>query len=331
MTEFAPAELSGWIRRRPARPPALAVALPVCLLTLAGVTVVLLAAPVGTRAVAMPVFLIGAGIMFSIGLSDLSRTYEPRFALALIIAGLVWSLSALSASGNSALYSVGRLSQWFAQLAIVYLLLSYPSGRLTDTTRRRLFAAGAGLLGLLYLPMALITQFPQPGLWSPCRAGCPGNAFALGHSARLVQDVVVPLREGLTVVLFAAVATVVTRRRRQAELHVGQLYSPIASVAVLEAAAVAFYFVIRAATPGAWALQPLSWIFLLALPGVALASAAGQLYRRVHTADTLDRIARSAGDQPHPPACAPRPGRRAPRPGAEHPSLVPRRVGVVGR
>ena len=74
------------------------LSLAVCLMTSAGVVVVLLSAPVTTKNIALPVFVLGAGAMFGVGLTDLARGGEHRFARAVIVAGVLWSLSALAAS-----------------------------------------------------------------------------------------------------------------------------------------------------------------------------------------------------------------------------------------
>jgi signal transduction histidine kinase len=226
-------------------------------------------------------------------LSDLAQARDVSFARALILAGLVWSLSALSASSEPAWYSLGRLSQWFVELAIVYVLLVFPSGRLLEQTDRRLFAVGALLVGLLYLPTALVAQFPHPALWSTCTSACPSNPFALGHTTpALVTDLVVPVREALTVAVLAAVAVAVTRRWRSAGPLFGQLYAPIAWIAVLQVVVFVLYFPIRRAAPGSWTLPVLSWADALTLPAVALACIAGRTYRRLFAAAALDRIAR---------------------------------------
>src|SRR5205807_1675300 len=82
-------------------------------------------------------------------------------------------------------------------------------------------------------------------LWSTCDAGCPTNAFLLGHQIPAVHDVLVPFREVLSVALFAVVGMVMTRRRTEAEPVLGQAYSPIAWIAVLEAISVFLYAALR--------------------------------------------------------------------------------------
>jgi signal transduction histidine kinase len=269
------------------------VSLMVCLATVVAVALALLDTPRDTRSMALTVFLPGAALMFGLALTDLARAREVRFARALIVTGLLWSLSALTSSRESLLYSVGHVSQWCVALAIVYLLLSYPTGQLAERADRALFACGALLLALLYLPTALIIHhFPSPSLWSNCTTGCPNNAFSLAHSTpAVVRDLVLPLREALTVALFAAVAVGVRRRARRAGPLLGRFYAPIAVFAVFQTAVWAVYFPLRAAAPESSALPIVSWIFVLSVPAVGLACGTGRLYRHFYAANALDRIA----------------------------------------
>jgi signal transduction histidine kinase len=179
-------------------------------------------------------------------------------------------------------------------LAIAYLLLSYPSGRLEGRTEQRLFACGAVLVGLLFLPTVLVAQFPHPSLWSMCSAGCPHNVFSLGTSnPTVVQDVVVPAREVLVVLLFGAIAALLLQRGRRAGALLGQLYGPIAAFAILQILVFAVYYPLRALAPDSESLSSLSWIFVLSLPAVAVACGSGRVYRRVRTGNVLERMTTS--------------------------------------
>lgn len=282
------------LRRASAPANEFSLALTVCLVTAAGVSVALARAPASTRDTALPVFVLGAGAMFGLGLTDIVHGRELRFARALIAAGVLWSLSALTASAEPLPYSLGHVSQWFVYLAIAYLLLSYPAGRLIGTTNRALFAGLALLVGALFVPTLLFGQFPHPSLWSMCTSHCPRNAFSLGRSTPwVVRDAVVPFRDVGAIGLFAAIAAVLIQRTRRAEPLLGQLYAPIATFAVLQAVVFAVYFPLRALAPDSEALTVVSWIFVLSLPVVALACASGRVYRQLHAASVLERLSRA--------------------------------------
>jgi signal transduction histidine kinase len=273
------------------------IVLTACVGTLTVVAVLVLRTMGDAPKLAVTVLIAGAVAVFGVGLSDLVRGRDVRFARALIGAGLLWALSALAASREPSLYSVGRVCQWLVDLAIVYLLLAYPSGRLVGRTDRALFAGGAVLVGLFYLPTALAVQhFPAPSVWSSCTSGCPHNAFALGSSAPgFIHGLLVPAREALSVGLYLAVVVVVRGRGQSAGPLMRRLYAPIAWIALLRVATLALYFVTRRIDPASWTLQLFSWAYVLALPAVALACVAGRLYPRLFAASALDRLARSLG------------------------------------
>jgi signal transduction histidine kinase len=272
----------------------LTVSVTACLATIAAVAPALLSSPAGVRRTALPVFVSGLAVLFGLGLSDLVRGRDSRFARAVVAAGTVWSLSALAASSESTLYSIGRVSYWLATLAVAYLLLSYPSGRLTETVDRVLFATIATLALLLYLPTALVVQeFPSPAAWSLCASECASNAFAIGGSTpALVSDVVVPLREVLTAVVFLAVPVAVWQHRRHAGPLRRRMYLPIAVIAVFQAATLGVFFAVRHAAPTSTSLHVVMWINVLALPTVGVACVLGRAYRRLFAASVLERVAR---------------------------------------
>jgi signal transduction histidine kinase len=274
----------------------------VSLAAIAVVVPVLLSAPPGTRSVAIPIFVAGAAVTFGVGLYDLARGRDLRFARILIFGGVLWSLSALTASAQPTPHSVGRVSQWLVELAVIYVLLSYPSGRLTTRLARRLFAFAALLVALLYLPTALIAQqYPNPAPWSRCTVGCAHNVFALSNSTpAVVSDVIAPLRELLTVALIAVVAAVAVQRSRHSGALVGRMCVPIAAIAVVQVVILAVYFSARAASPMSVQLHVLSWVYVMSLPTVALAAAAGWPYRRLVAAKALGRIARGLRRDPTP-------------------------------
>src|SRR5205085_2131762 len=108
--------------------PAWPVLLATSLVAIAAVTPVVLSAPAGLRGAALPVFVVGVVLLFGLGVSDLAREWDSRFARAVVVSGVLWALSALAVSTTPALYSVGRVAEWLVDVAIVYLLVSYPSG-----------------------------------------------------------------------------------------------------------------------------------------------------------------------------------------------------------
>src|SRR4051812_6595041 len=114
------------------------------------------------RALAVTVHVLCAALPIALGLFRLNRQRDDRFALLLIGTGLAWSVVSFAQSTDATLYSVGRVGAWIVDLMIVYLLLTFPEGRLEGRAERRLFGALVLVVGVLYLPTALLANFPAP-------------------------------------------------------------------------------------------------------------------------------------------------------------------------
>src|SRR4051812_15213105 len=89
------------------------------------------------------------------GLYAVYRNPGGRFGWQLMLAGGLFSPTLLAEASNGTLYSVGRVSIWFAELLLVYLVLACPTGRFTSRTDRRLFGVGVTAVAM-YLLVALL-------------------------------------------------------------------------------------------------------------------------------------------------------------------------------
>src|SRR5919112_6253137 len=87
------------------RPPPADVAMAV-----AAVSVVVLAIAEGADRSVSVVYAIGVALPLGIGLGRPSARPEDRFARLLLGTGVLWALTALAHSDDSALYSLGRLA-----------------------------------------------------------------------------------------------------------------------------------------------------------------------------------------------------------------------------
>jgi signal transduction histidine kinase len=245
------------------------------------------------RAVAVTAHVLCAALPIALGLFRLARRRDDRFALLLIGAGLAWSVVSFAQSSDPTLYSVGRVGVWIVEVMIAYLLLTFPDGRLQGTGERRLARAIVVVCVVLYLPSALLAEFPSPSPYSSCDSACPHNVFLIGSGAEgLVQDVMQPLREALTLLLFAGVAAILIRRARRGPPLVTRVLAPVAVVAVFRAIAIAVYDGLRGGGQVSGAVEVVGVIFLLSLAFVTVGFALGLLARRLFVADALQRLTR---------------------------------------
>ncbi len=230
-----------------------------------------------------------------VGLLVLRRRGDDRFAWLLVAGGLCFSLTALAESREPVPYSAGRVLAWLVEPGLAYLMLTFPSGRVTGHAERILLAAITLVAATLYLPTALLVEhFPEPSPWSTCGTACPPNVFALTDTTpAVVDDALRPLRETLTVVLFAAVAVLLVQRARRAGPLLRLALTPVAFMAAMRAVAMAAYFIARAGGDEQVgpALEALGWVWAMALPAVALSFGAGLINRRAHAAGAFTRLA----------------------------------------
>src|SRR3954470_19129444 len=274
-----------------------------CALGLAAVAVTLATTGQDGSAPAVTADVLGVVLPMTLGLFRLGQRSDDRFARLLVGAGLLWAGATLAQSTDSTAYSIGRVGAWVFELAVVYLLLAFPHGRVTTRVERAVVAAAGLVLVVLYLPTALLAEFPTPSPMATCGAHCPHNAFALTSSSpAFVDDFVRPLREVLTVLLWAAAAVLLVRRSWRSGPLVRHALVPVAGVATFRVVAIGLYFAVRHDDPTSQAAHTLGWVYLYSLPAIALCFAAGLLAQQLFAGTALERL--TVELRPHPDAAA---------------------------
>ena len=218
---------------------------------------------------------------------------KDRFGPMLAAIGFATFLTTLAESDGELLYSVGHVSGWLVDLFLVYLVLSFPSGRLSARRDRALFAATLGVMLLLYLPTALLTtDYLTPASYTSCDgAECPSNAFmVLDSEPAFVGDVIVPLRESLIFLLFAAVMVLITLRVRTATPLMRRTLAPVLSVAVGRFFVFPLALATRAVNPDSASLHGLMWVLALAVPLMAVSFVIGLLRWRLFLAGSISTM-----------------------------------------
>jgi len=240
-------------------------------------------------------------VPIGVGVYATQRAAHRRFGRFLIAAGLVWSTAALAQADSSLAYSVGRVSGWVVIALIVWLILSYPTGRLATKRDRVLGFAIVALLVLLYIPTALLVEaFPTQTPWSACRTDCPANAFmVLDREPAFVDDVVIPLRELLQMGILIGVIARLVARIRGASAPQRRMLVPVLGVALLLLTMYVAFLALRRAEPGLGVVDILGWSVALCVPGVALGFLAGLVSWRLYTARALQRLAVAARRRPN--------------------------------
>ncbi|RKQ93041.1 signal transduction histidine kinase [Solirubrobacter pauli] len=161
--------------------------------------------------------LLIVGVPIAVGLYALRAPINASFGFALLGIGYAWSLTALTESSVSVLFTIGRLSTWLIFPCVVYLLLAFPDGRIAGRFDRALLTFTIVLLVVLFLGTApLVQAFPAKTLWGTCTAECPENAvFLLDAQPGWLIDVIY-VREWLVEALWLGLLWSMFRRWRAA-------------------------------------------------------------------------------------------------------------------
>ncbi|MGH2838899.1 MAG: sensor histidine kinase [Thermoleophilaceae bacterium] len=229
----------------------------------------------------------------TVGLYAWHRRPDERFGPLLVAAGFGWFLTTLAESDDSLVYSVGRVSAWVVEIGLVWLILSFPSGRLTDRVDRMLVQATAALVAVLYVPTALLADaYSTPAPYTSCTDGCPDNAFfAFSSEPAIVDGFFVPVREVLTLVIFLAVTARIAQRVADASPLMRRTLTPVLLVAGVRVLLVAIGTGGRWVDPDSTFAEASSLVIALALPAMAAAFFIGLFQRRLYAADALQQLA----------------------------------------
>ena len=148
--------------------------------------------------------------------------------------GAGWFLATLAGSRDELPHSVGRVAAWLVEIGIVYLMLAFPYGRLPGRPDRWFAGAMAVLVLVLYVPTALLLEtYPLPSHPPSCQTDCPGNAFMIvSAEPAFVREIVRPLREVLSLALFAAVTVWLGVRIHRATRVMRRTLRPVLAVAI---------------------------------------------------------------------------------------------------
>ena len=244
--------------------------------------------------------LVGAPI--AVGLYARHRPPFARFGTLLIATGILAFGTTLAEASSAELYAIGRLAGWMIEPLLVYVVLAFPTGRLQGRVDRALVWATLVVALTLYVSTALLVErFPEPVHWSLCHGGCPDNPFMVaGSEPALIEDVVRPLRELLTIALFAAVALRLGQRLREASRLMRRTLAPVLGVALLRFAAFAVLLGVRRVAPDSEAVRVSLWSLSLAIPLLAVAFLAGLMAWRLFIADAVEHLATRLTAHPQP-------------------------------
>jgi signal transduction histidine kinase len=233
------------------------------------------------------------GLPMAVGLRAFTRHDNARFGLLLAGVGAALLVATLAESNQDLPYSIGRLTGWMVEVLLIYLLLSFPTGRLPEDADRALVRAAALVVLTLYVPRLLLAaHFDVPSPYTSCTQDCPANAFfLLEHQPAFVGELMRPAGALAMVGVTAAVLLRMRTRIRTATPLARRMFFPVLAVGMARMGLLGLGLLVRQADPDAPVVQVISWGLALSAPAIALAFLVAVLSWQLDAGRALERLA----------------------------------------
>jgi signal transduction histidine kinase len=227
---------------------------------------------------------------------------SARFGRLLTAAGLIWTVTLLTRSPSSLLYSSARIAGWLSIVVLVTLMLVYPDGRLQSRRDRLILTAAALIVLVLYVGTApLVEAYPTATPWADCGADCPPNAFfVLSSQPPFVDTVLVPVRETLSMLVLLAVSLTLAARLRGGTALRRVTIAPVLVASILSALLILAFVLTRRLSSGAEPAHAIGLVWTLTLPCIAVAYALGLIQRRLFIGNVLSGLSAVLGNSLNP-------------------------------
>ena len=146
-----------------------------------------------------------------IGSGLIARRQRPqnRLGVVMVFIGFAWFATFLADAGSSLVFTVGKALESIYLLGFVYLVLSFPTGRLRGTFERALITSGVVLVTVVELAWLLFADSR-----SQICSRCPENAFEVTRNDSVATGLLQGQRTVGVVLSILTVALLVHRWRR---------------------------------------------------------------------------------------------------------------------
>jgi signal transduction histidine kinase len=260
--------------------PGLALALAAVFVALEG--------PSGGRVLNATLAGVGVLLVWSVAVAVRSRYPDRPLGVLLFALATGFALQALVASPNALLFTLARAARPAVEVLLVWVMVAFPSGRLSGWRERALVAASALAILLLWLPAVMLSSsFPLQGPYVSCAPDCPRNMLAMVEQPALSLALHQTFRVAGALILIATAALLLGRLRAASPL-MRRTLAPVLLASILRALTMAVFL---ATGVGALALIFTFWL-------VPLAIALGLLRGRLYTARALQRLVTGLRSRP---------------------------------
>lgn len=224
--------------------------------------------------------VVGVLLPWAVALAVRARYPDrPLAPLLFTLAGLS-AAQAFASSQNPALFTLARAARPVTEVALMWLMLAFPSGRLQAPVDRWLIGFAAATVLLLWLPGIMFSpRIPLPGPYVVCGADCPANLLFMDDRPGLAQAFLGSYRVvgGLALL---AIATRLAWRLSQSSALMRRTLAPVLLASIARVLSVALFL----------ATGAFGWTLMLSFWLVPAAIGLGLLRGRLWFARALQRL-----------------------------------------
>jgi signal transduction histidine kinase len=213
---------------------------------------------------ALPVAVLVGWSFIGSGLLSWQPGQRNRLGLVLVFTGFAWFASMLSDAHNPVLYTAWEVIYPFYYAGFLYLILSFPSGRLRGKLDRALMVVTIVLVTIVN-PAGLLFADSQ----MLCR-NCPPNLLEVARADAAMMGLTYLVRIGAIAVALTASGLLTARWRRASRPQRHAVMPVVVAGTVAFAALITAYTAAALGMASAAALGQVAWFALAAVPVAVL-------------------------------------------------------------
>ena len=219
------------------------------------------------------------------------RRPESRFGLLLAANGLLFGLTALNASSDPVVFTLGRIVNLVLWVSLAYLFLAFPGDTIRSARDRRIFAVlGTATIAAWAATVAVSDQLPAGGHFVNCVGACPANGLQVATVPGDVAAVFRITASATAVLLILSTAAIlVLRMRAGGRLQRRVLAAPLATMTLI-AIGSALGTVLRESNASAGLVDAVSALGRVGSLLLPLGFLAGLVMGRVFVSETTSRL-----------------------------------------
>jgi signal transduction histidine kinase len=255
----------------------------------AGAAFVALESPGQARVIEAALACVGVLLVWAVAMAERHRNPQRPMWLLLCALSVGAAVQPLASSPNALLFTLARAARPGVEVLLVWVMVAFPTGRLTTRTDRALVLAAAAAVLLLWLPGVMFSpRIALPGPFVTCGAGCPENLLFVADRPQWAATLLAAFRT-TGVVLFVLVSAHLIRRLHRASALMRRALAPVLLASIARLLSIAAFLL--SGGGGTLAMTVTFW-------AVPLAIALGLLRGRLYTARVLHALVTGLRQRP---------------------------------